>query len=109
MSKSKLRTEYEARMGVVEGALQLFNAEGKLVYLELSTGFWVKTEYNAAGQVVYSENSQGLWSKYEYNGLGQQVYREHSSGTIIDNRPIYIATIVADQDGKHYELLEVIG
>jgi hypothetical protein len=109
MSKSNLRKEYEARMGVVEGSLQLFNAEGKLVYLELSTGFWVKTEYSAAGPVVYSENSAGGWEKFKYNEAGTRVYFESSSGMVIDDRPIYIATIVADQDGKHYELLEVIG
>ena len=108
MNKSQLRKEYEARMGVVEGSLQLFNAEGKLVYLELSTGFWVKTEYSAAGPVVYSENSQGLWSKYEYDEGGTQVYREHSNGTIIDNRPNK-AKIFTDEKGTKYKVVEVSG
>ena len=106
MSKSRLRQEYEARMGIVEGSLQLFNAEGKLVYLELSTGFWVKTEYNAAGPVVYSENSEGLWSKYEYDEEGTQGYREHSNGTIIDDRPPK-AKIFTDEKGTKYKVVEV--
>lgn len=86
MNKSKLRKEYEARMGVVEDTLQLFDADGNN---------------------LYEENSLG-WSHMKYNAEGEYVYYKNSLGDVIDHRPIYIATIVADQDGKHYELLEVI-
>jgi len=106
MSKSKLRKEYENVMGTVDCTLQLFNAEGKMVYYESTIGFWVKTEYNAAGQVVYSENSEGLWSKYEYDEEGTQVYRAHSNGKIIDNRPPK-AKIFTDEKGTKYKVVEV--
>ena len=36
MSKSKLRKEYEARFGVVDGMLRLYNAKGDEIYKEAS-------------------------------------------------------------------------
>jgi hypothetical protein len=86
MSKSNLRREYEARMGTVGGTLELFNA---------------------AGERVYYENFTGYWSRREYNEAGYEVYYEGSSGIIRDNRPPK-AKIVTDQDGKQYELVEVL-
>ena len=87
MNKSQLRKEYEARMGVVEGDLQLFDAVGERVYYENFTGYWARREYNEAGKEVYFESS---------------------SGGLRDNRPPK-AKIVTDQDGKQYELVELVG
>ena len=87
MNKSQLRKEYEARMGVVEGNLQLFDAVGERVYYENFTGYWARREYNEAGKEVYFESS---------------------SGGLRDNRPPK-AKIVTDQDGKQYELVELVG
>ena len=108
MSKSKLRKEYEARMGTVDGNLQLFNEAGTVVYREEPEGFWILHKFNDEGKVGYYENSLGSWAKYEHNDEGKVVYYENSEGMVIDNRPPK-AKIVTDQDGKHYELLEVIG
>jgi hypothetical protein len=85
MSKSNLRKEYEARMGVVEDTLQLFNAEGKLVYFEDSSGYWE------------------IW---QYNEVGKQVYSEDSDGMVRDNRPNK-AKIFTDEKGTKYKV-EVI-
>ena len=56
MSKSKLRKEYEAMFGVVEGALRLYDANGNMIYHEISRG-WLKYQYDAEGNVIYKENS----------------------------------------------------
>jgi uncharacterized membrane protein len=57
MSKSKLREEYEARFGVVDGMLRLYNAKGNEIYYEVSSGYWAKQEYDAKGNEIYRENS----------------------------------------------------
>jgi len=85
MSKSKLRQEYEDRMGVVEDYLQLFNAKGK---------------------VVYYENSRGFWAKYKYNDEGQEVYFENSDGWHYSNRPKR-PKLWTDENGVQYKLTEV--
>jgi len=106
MSKSKLRQEYEDRMGIVEGNFELFNAEGLKVYHEHHSGFWVKHEYNDAGNPVYHEDSYGCWFKREYNDAGKQVYFEDFLGTVRDDRPNK-AKIFTDEDGTKYKV-EVI-
>lgn len=105
MNKSKLRKEYEARMGIVEGSLRLFNSEGKRVYFE-NARYWVKFEYNEAGIRESSEDSTGFWSKYKYNEAGKQVYYENSNGTVRDDRPPK-AKIFTDEKGTKYKV-EVI-
>ena len=106
MSKSKLRQEYEARMGTVEGNFELFNAEGLKVYHEHHSGFWVKHEYNDAGNPVYHEDSDGCWFKREYNDKGTQVYFENSDGMVRDNRPKR-PKLWTDENGVQYKLTEV--
>ena len=66
MSKSKLRKEYEDRMGKVDGTLELFNAAGERVYYENFTGYWARREYNEADQEVYVQTCTGYWQKCEY-------------------------------------------
>lgn len=87
MSKSNLRREYEARMGVVEGYLRLFNSKG---------------------QAVYCEEPGGHWSRYEYNETDKQHYYENSSGVIRDNR-LPKAKIFTDENGTQYKLVELVG
>ena len=127
MNKSKLRKEYEARMGTVDGTLRLFNTEGNEVYCEESGGFWILRKFNGAGKLVYYENSLGSWAKYEFNDEGKLVYFEHSTGywqkceyndegkevyyedsdgTVRDNRPNK-ARIFTDENGTKYKV-EVI-
>ena len=105
MSKSNLRREYEARMGVVEGHLRLFNSKGQAVYCEEPSGHWSKYEYNEAGKDVYYENATGCWSRYWYQD-GKEVYYESSSGVIRDNRPPK-AKLVTDENGTQYKLVEI--
>ena len=107
MSKSRLRQEYEDRMGVVEGNFELCNAAGKRCYLEASTGYWAKFEYNEAGMQVYCETSTGYWEKYEYNEAGKEVYFETFFGDVRDNRPNK-AKIFTDEKGTKYKVVEVL-
>ena len=106
MSKSKLRTEYEDRMGIVEGNFELFNAAGKQVYYENSKGYWARREYNEADQEVYVQTCTGYWHKCEYNDEGKQFYFENSLGTVRDNRPPK-AKIFTDEKGTKYKVVEV--
>ena len=87
MSSSKLRQEYEARMGIVWGNFELFNAQG---------------------QEVYHEHHSGCWLKREYYEEGQEVYCENSNGTVRDNRPNK-AKIFTDEKGTKYKVVEVLG
>ena len=107
MSKSRLRTEYEARMGKVDGTLELFNATGKQVYYESSKGYWARREYNEADQEVYVQTSTGYSHFCQYNDEGKQFYYEDSFGTVRDNRPNK-AKIFTDEDGKQYKVVEVL-
>ena len=107
MSKSKLRYEYEARMGKAHGNLRLFNATGKEVYYENFAGYWARREYNEADQEVYVQTSTGYWEKYEYNEAGKEVYFESSFGNVRDNRPNK-ARIFTDEDGTKYKVVEVL-
>ena len=55
--KSKLRQEYEAVFGVVEGGFSLYGASGKFIYSEDSDGESWRREYDAEGRVTYKEDS----------------------------------------------------
>ena len=57
MSKSKLRKEYEAVFGVVEGRFSLYGGSGKIFYSENSDGDSWRQEYDAEGRVTYQEDS----------------------------------------------------
>ena len=116
MNKSKLRKEYEARMGVVEGSLALYNERGEVVYYENANGYWARSKYNEAGKQVYYQNSKGSWEKKRYNGAGEVVYCANSKGIIRDNRPSTLFTdydrpsklkILTDVNGTQYKLVEI--
>ena len=64
----------------------VYDINGKLIYYEDSSGFWVKKEYDSNGNQIYSENRYGDWYKYEYDSNGNIIYYENSDGEIIDNR-----------------------
>lgn len=104
---TNLRTEYEARMGKVDGTLELYNAAGKQVYYENSKGYWARREYNEADQEVYVQTCTGYWEKHEYNEAGKEVYFESSFGNVRDNRPNK-ARIFTDEDGTKYKVVEVL-
>jgi YD repeat-containing protein len=128
MSKSQLRKEYEARFGVVNDWLGLYDDKGNQIYIEHSNGWWVKYEYDAQGNVTYSENSDGDrvkteydeegnpayieysdgdWVKYEYDEEGNVTYHESSSrGITLDKRNNLEGKIVTI-DGKEYQLTKV--
>ena len=107
MNKSNLRKEYEARMGVVEGSLCLYNERGEGVYYEYANGDWSMSEYNERVWTgAYYEYANGSWSRYEYNKAGKEVYYESSSGIIRDNRPPKAKTF-KEENGIQYKLVEI--
>jgi hypothetical protein len=87
MSKSKLRTEYEARFGVVEGHLRLYDAKGNTIYHEYSNGCWVKRDYDAESNQIYRENS---WS-----------------GVALDDRPCSGKVFIEQKTGKKFKMTEI--
>ena len=106
MSKSKLRQEYENVMGVVTGALSLYDAKGKIVYYESMSGWWSRSEYDARGNRVYQETSEGFWAHYEYDDDDQRIYYVDSYGAEQDKRPKR-PKIFTDENGVQYKLTEV--
>ena len=107
MSKSKLREEYEARFGVVEGSLRLYDDKGNKIYWEDSDSLWWKSEFDADNNVIYYEASDGHWLKYEYDVNGNEIYYEDSKGLIRDNRPCINKVFIDEQSGKKFKLMEI--
>lgn len=60
--------------------IEITDANGKVTYFEINTGYWVKREYDADGNQTYYESSAGYWHKYEYDANGNQTYFEDSDG-----------------------------
>ena len=107
---SKIRQEYEAVFGVVEGALILYDAKGNGIYVEFSDGDWVKYEYDAKGNVIYSYSKapDEEWCKHEYDASGNEIYREHSvDGVTLDKRPSADKVFIEEQTGKKFKLTEI--
>ncbi len=66
---------------------EIKDANGKLIYIETSNGYWDKAKYDTNGNRIYYENSDGSWCKSEYDTNGKRIYHENSAGLIVDNRP----------------------
>ena len=108
MSKTKPRKEYEARFGVVDGILRLYNAKGNEIYYENSHGYWYKYEYDDKGNEIYYEVSSGYWEKQEYDAESNQIYRENSIGGVtLDSRPCSDKVFIDEQTGKKYKMTEI--
>ncbi len=43
----------------VNGSLEIKNKNGKRIYFENSSGFWIKWEHDSQGYVMYYEDSTG--------------------------------------------------
>ena len=64
----------------VKYPIELYNKQGKKIYLEDSIGYWYKSEHDAQGNHTYWEASDGDWYKYEYDAQGNYTYFEDSNG-----------------------------
>ena len=108
MSKSKLREEYEAMFGVVDGTLRLYDDNNNQIYYENSEGYWQKYEYDADGNMTYYETSRCYWAKYESDANGNVIYWEDSDdGVVCDKRPCSDKVFIDEQSGKKFKLTEV--
>ena len=85
--KSKLRQEYEALFGVIEGTFQLYDANGNEIYWESSGGYWCKYQYDARYNMIYREDSD--------------------DGVTLDNRPCSSKVFIDEQTGKKFKLTEI--
>jgi hypothetical protein len=59
------------------------------------------------GREIYWENSTRFWLKTEYDSNGYKTRWENSEGKIIDNRPKSYEGKIVEVDGKKYELKEI--
>jgi len=75
------------QLKIKEFPFRIKDSDGKEIYLENSSGAWIKHEYDSDSNVIYWENSTGYWAKYEFDSNGNQIYYENSDGTIYNNRP----------------------
>ena len=89
------------------GDLEIRDKNGNTIYLETSSGFWVKRERDSQGNIIYHEDSNKYWAKYEYDSKGNAIYYENSDGCIIDNRPKPCENKVVEIDGEKFKLVNV--
>ena len=59
------------------------------------------------GKRIYWEDSTGYWVKREYDSKGYCIYFEDSNGTIIDRRPKPCENKVVEIEGVKYKLTKV--
>ena len=59
------------------------------------------------GKIIYFEISSGYWEKREFDSNGNKTYFENSNGIIEDNRPKSCEGKIVEIDGKKYQLKEV--
>ena len=91
-----------------KGSLYLYDVNRNLIYIENSSGYWVKHEYDSNGNETYCEHSTGYWYKRDYDSNGNRIYFENSNGYIIDNRPKGSCNgKVIEIEGKKYKLTEI--
>ena len=89
------------------GGLEIKDKNGKRIYSENSSGFWVKWEHDSQGNVIYVEDSDGLWEKWEHDSQGNTIYFENSSGAIIDKRPKPCEGKIVEIEGIKYKLTKI--
>ena len=77
----QIKWDFEAN-----GDLKIKDKNGKLIYLEFSSGFWTKREYDSQGNNTYYEDSKG---------------------NIIDNRPKPCENKIVEIEGVKYKLTKV--
>jgi|TARA_R110000765_G_scaffold172312_1_gene277168 YD repeat-containing protein len=105
---SKLRKEYEAVFGVVEGCFSLYDAKGNEIYIAFSDGERCKYQYDAEGNMIYIESSDGYGCKYEYDAKGCMIYSEHSvDGVQLDIRPCADKVFIEEKTGKKFKMTEI--
>ena len=83
------------------GVLKIQNKDFRILYQELSNGFWSKWEYDSQGNEIYHDDSNGYWVKREFDSQDNQIYYENSYGTIIDKR----FPEVIEHNGRKYQLI----
>ena len=64
-----------------------FDSNGREIYFENSDGYWYVQEFDSNGNLIYFENSDGNWHKREYDSNGNVIYYEDSTGLIENYRP----------------------
>jgi hypothetical protein len=47
------------QLNITEFPFDIKNEEGRLIYTELSNGYWCKWEYEKDGKLIYTEDSDG--------------------------------------------------
>ena len=47
------------QLKIKEFPFEINDSNGKVIYFETSTGFWIKREYDDNGNLIYWENSNG--------------------------------------------------
>jgi hypothetical protein len=77
-----------------------YNDAGNEIRYENSDGYWIINKYDDAGNRIYFEKSDGYWIKSEYNDEGNRIYFESSDGGIFDNRPKPIIELTLEDIAK---------
>lgn len=91
-----LKWDFEAN-----GVLKIQNKDFRLLYQELSNGWWSKTECDSKGNEICHYDSTGFWVKREFDSQGNRIYYENSYGIIIDKR----FPEIIEHNGRKYKLM----
>jgi hypothetical protein len=67
-------------LNVTNFPFEIKDKNGKLIYREISNGFWSKSEYDCKDNEIRFENSNGFWHKSEYDDRGNVIRFENSDG-----------------------------
>ena len=89
------------------GNLAILDKNGKEIYFEGSSGYWLKRLWDSQGKEIYFENSKGYWLKREWDSQGKQIYFEDSKGKIVDHRPKSCEGKEIVIDGEKFKLVKV--
>jgi len=68
------------KYNIEDNYIEIYNNNGYIIYIEYSSGDWIKYEYDINGNTIKDEYSNGEWYKYEYNTNGELIYSENSYG-----------------------------
>ena len=67
-------------LGITKFPYIIKNEQGKIIYFEELSGYWIKKEFDSNGNQTRYEDSNGFWVKREFNINGNETRYEDSYG-----------------------------
>ena len=75
------------QLKIKEFPFEINDSNGKVIYFETSTGFWIKREYDDNGNLIYWENSNGrIIDKRPKTDVQKAIELLTKEGLIVDGK-----------------------